>query len=193
MPTAGAEAVAAGSALLTGVAGWLFVIFAIAALGTAIAVVVAKNPVHSALFLLASFLIVACIFILEEAEFVGAVQILVYAGGIMVLFLFVIMLVHQRTAAGVTAFQHQWDVALLFVPVFLIPFLYILGTEKFADIPRSADAFRTIGTRVVGNTEAVSWVLFRDYLLPFEVASVFLLVAMIGAVVLGKRSVEKVD
>ena len=193
MAPGGAEAVAAGSALLTGLAGWLFVIFSVVALGTAIAVVVAKNPVHSALFLLASFLVVACIFVLEEAEFVGAVQILVYAGGIMVLFLFVIMLVHQRTAAGATAFQHQWDVALLFVPVFLVPFLYILGTEKFADLPRQEEAFRSIGGRVVGNTEAVSWVLYRDYLLPFEVASVFLLVAMIGAVVLGKRSVEKVD
>jgi NADH-quinone oxidoreductase subunit J len=79
--------------------------------------------------------------------------------------------------------------------VFLIPFLYVLGTEKFPAVPETAtaDAMRSIGTRVVGNTEAVSWVLFRDYLLPFEVASVFLLVAMIGAVVLGKRSAEKVD
>jgi NADH-quinone oxidoreductase subunit J len=184
---------AAGSALLTGAAGWLFVVFAVLALGTAIAVVAAKSPVHSALCLLASFLVVACIFILEEAEFVGAVQILVYAGGIMVLFLFVIMLVHQRMTPGATTFQHQWDIALLFLPVFLIPFLYILGTEKFADLPRNSDAFRSIGSHLVGNTKAVSWLLFRDYLLPFEVASVFLLVAMIGAVVLGKRSVEKVD
>ena len=184
-----------GTILLTGAAGWLFVVLAVAALFTAIAVVVARNPVHSALFLLASFLLVACIFILQQAEFVGAVQILVYAGGIMVLFLFVIMLVHQRTSANTTAFQHQWDVALLFVPVFLIPFLYVLGTEKFSAVPETAttDAMRSIGSRVVGNTEAVSWVLFRDYLLPFEVASVFLLVAMIGAVVLGKRSAEKVD
>ncbi|MCA1580085.1 MAG: NADH-quinone oxidoreductase subunit J [Acidobacteria bacterium] len=184
---------AAGSALLTGVAGWLFVGFALLILGTAIAVVWSKNPVHSALFLLASFLLVACVFILEEAEFVGAVQILVYAGGIMVLFLFVIMLVHQRTAAGTPAFQHQWDIALLLLPVFLIPFLYILGTEKFTDIARNPDAFRAVAGRVIGNTEAVSWLMFRDYLLPFEVASVFLLVAMIGAVVLGKRSFEKVD
>ena len=183
----------AGGALLTGAAGWLFVVLAALAIGTAVAVVAAKNPVHSALFLLASFLLVACIFILEEAEFVGAVQILVYAGGIMVLFLFVIMLVHQRTSAGAAAFQHQWDVALLFLPVFLIPFLYILGTEKFADVARNSDALRMVGNRVVGNTEAVSWLLFRDYLLPFEVASVFLLVAMIGAVVLGKRSAQKVD
>ncbi|HYK42202.1 MAG TPA: NADH-quinone oxidoreductase subunit J [Thermoanaerobaculia bacterium] len=183
----------AGGALLSGAAGWLFVVFAVLALGTAIAVVASKNPVHSALWLLASFLLVACIFILEEAEFVGAVQILVYAGGIMVLFLFVIMLVHQRTSPGMTRFQHQWDVALLFLPLFFIPFLYILGTEKFPDIAQAPDAFRMIGSRLTGNTKAVSWLLFRDYLLPFEVASVFLLVAMIGAVVLGKRSAEKVD
>ena len=179
--------------LLTGAAGWAFVVFAVLALGTAVAVVTAKNPVHSALFLLASFLLVACLFLLQDAEFVGAVQILVYAGGIMVLFLFVIMLVHQRTLKGSASFQNQWDVALLLLPVFLLPFLYILGTEKFSDLPANADAFRTVGTRVLGNTQAVAWLLYRDYLLPFEVASVFLLVAMIGAVVLGKRSLEKVD
>jgi NADH-quinone oxidoreductase subunit J len=179
--------------LLTGGAGWAFVIFAVLALAMAVAVVMARNPVHSALFLLGSFLLVACLFILEQAEFVGAVQILVYAGGIMVLFLFVIMLVHQRTVKGATPFQHQWDLALLFLLVFLLPFLYILGTEKFGDVPASTDAFRSIGAHLVGNTQAVAWLLYRDYLLPFEVASVFLLVAMIGAVVLGKRSVERAD
>ena len=179
--------------LLTGAAGWVFVIFAVLALGTAIAVVVAKNPVHSALFLLSSFLLVACIFILVQAEFVGAVQILVYAGGIMVLFLFVIMLVHQRMVVGTKAFQHQWDIVLLLLPVFLVPFLYVLGTEKFPDVPVNPDAFRMIGTKVVSNTQAVAWSLYRDYLLPFEVASIFLLVAMIGAVVLGKRTMERVD
>jgi NADH-quinone oxidoreductase subunit J len=168
-------------------------VFAVLALATAVAVVVAKNPVHSALWLLASFLLVACLFILVQAEFVGAVQILVYGGGIMVLFLFVIMLVNQRMVRGREAFQHQWDLALLFLLVFLVPFLYILGTEKFPDIPQNPDSLPDVRASVAGNTEAVAWVLFRDYLLPFEVASVFLLVAMIGAVVLGKRSREKVD
>jgi NADH-quinone oxidoreductase subunit J len=180
-------------ALLTGTAGWLFVLFAVLALGTAIAVIVAKNPVHSALFLLASFLLVASIFFLQQAEFVGTVQILVYAGGIMVLFLFVIMLVHQRTVREVKAFQHQWDIALLFLVVFLIPFLYVFWTEKLGDVPGNPDAFRMVGGRTVGNTQAVAALLYRDYLLPFEVASIFLLVAMIGAVVLGKRSLERMD
>lgn len=182
-----------GGALLTGMAGWIFVVLAVAALGLAVAVVVARNPVHSALFLLASFLLVACIFILQQAEFVGAVQMLVYAGGVMVLFLFVIMLVHPATVRTGKTFQHQWDIAVLFLLIFLIPFLYVLGTEKLPDVAVQPDAFRTIGSRLAGNTEAVAWVLFRDYLLPFEVASVFLLVAMIGAVVLGKRSLETMD
>jgi len=179
--------------LLTGVSGWAFVIFAAMALGAAVAVIVAKNPVHSALFLLGSFLVVAGIFFLMGAEFPGAVQILVYAGGIMVLFLFVIMLVHQRTVKEATAFQHQWDIALLLLPVFVLPFLYILWTDKFADVAEKPGALRAVGPRLLGNTQAVASVLFRDYLLPFEVASVLLLVAMIGAVVLGKRSTEKMD
>ena len=180
-------------ALLSGGAGWAFVVFALLALAMAVAVVVARNPIHSALFLLSSFLLVACIFILQQAEFVGAVQILVYAGGIMVLFLFVIMLVHQRGVQERLTFQHQWDVALLFLLVFLVPFLYVLWTERFPELPQNLDSFRTVRGKIAGNTEAVAWVLYREYLLPFEIASVFLLVAMIGAVVLGKRSVEKVD
>jgi NADH-quinone oxidoreductase subunit J len=187
----GAETVP--GALLTGAAGWVFVVFAALALGTAIAVVVAKNPIHSALFLLSSFLVVACIFVLQRAEFVGAVQILVYGGGIMVLFLFVIMLVHQRSVRETVAFQHQWDVALLFLVAFLLPFLYVLWTERFPATVPNPDAFRAVRGKIAGNTQAVAWVLYRDYLLPFEVASIFLLVAMIGAVVLGKRSAERVD
>jgi NADH-quinone oxidoreductase subunit J len=182
----------AEGALLTGAAGWLFAIFAVLALASAVAVVVARSPVHSALYLLLSFLLVACIFILQQAEFVGAVQMLVYAGGIMVLFLFVVMLVNPRTVATKT-FQHQWDVALLLFPVFLLPFAYILWTEKLPAVAANPDALRAVRGKLAGNTEAVSWVLFRDYLVPFEVASVFLLVAMIGAVVLGKRSLEKMD
>ena len=179
--------------LLTGTYGVLFAIFAVLALATAVAVVVAKHPVHSALYLLVSFLLVACIFILQGAEFVGAVQILVYAGGIMVLFLFVVMLVNPKTVTTSKTFQHQWDIALLLFPFFLIPFAYILWTEKLPDVPANPAAFVTVRGHVAGNTEAVSWVLFRDYILPFEVASVFLLVAMVGAVVLGKRSIEKMD
>src|ERR1700675_2556110 len=110
----------ADGALLTGAAGGLFAIFAVLALAAAIAVVVARNPVHSALYLLLAFVLVACIFILQQAEFVGAVQMLVYAGGIMVLFLFVVMLVNPGVAHAGKAFQKQFDVALVLLPVFLL-------------------------------------------------------------------------
>src|SRR5215510_2863918 len=111
--------------LLTGSAGWLFAVLAGLALLSAAAVVVARNPVHSALFLLLSFVLVAAIFILQQAEFVGAVQMLVYAGGIMVLFLFVVMLVNPRTVRTGKSFQHQWDIALVLFPILLLPFLYV--------------------------------------------------------------------
>ena len=159
-----------------------------------ILVITRRNAVHSALALILTLLSVAGLYLMLYAPFGAGVQIILYAGGIMVLFLFVVMLVSPRTSTSTEkVFQHQWDIALVLFPVFLLPFLYILWTEKFPDVPQNPDAFRTIGTHAVGNTEAVSWILFRDYLVPFEVASVFLLVAMIGAVVLGKRSLEKMD
>jgi NADH-quinone oxidoreductase subunit J len=171
----------------------LFYLFAFLAVAGAAGVVLLRNPMYGALTLLLTFLSVAVLFLLRSAEFVGVVQIFVYGGGIMVLFLFVIMLVHQRGVQERLTFQHQWDVALLFLLVFLLPFLYVLWTERFPELPQNLDAFRMVKGKIAGNTEAVAWVLYRDYLLPFEVASVFLLVAMVGAVVLGKRSAEKVD
>ena len=82
---------------------------------------------------------------------------------------------------------------LLLLPVFLVPFLYILGTEKFPDVAAEPGRLPDDRHEVVGNTEAVAWVALPRLPAPFEVASVFLLVAMVGAVVLGKRSAEKVD
>jgi NADH-quinone oxidoreductase subunit J len=143
--------------------------------------------------LVGTFFCLAGIYALLMAHTIAILQILVYAGAIMVLFLFVVMLVNPGVTRAGKSFQHQWDIAVVLLPIFLLPFLYILGTEKLPDVPVKAEAFRSVGAKVVGNTEAVSWVLFRDYLVPFEVASVFLLVAMIGAVVLGKRSLEKMD
>jgi len=181
-------------ALLTGLAGWIFGAFALVAVVCAISVVLARNPIHSALFLLVTFLMVAGIFFLESAEFVGAVQILVYAGGIMVLFLFVIMLVNVQRLPATEPYQKQivaavvlgfclnvlFDAQLVLAPV--------AGGAAF-----QPDALRTAAGRLLGNSQAVAWGLYREYLLPFEIASVFLLVAIVGAVVLGRRSVEKMD
>ena len=197
---------------------FFFWFFAVVVVIGAVGVVAMRQPVHSALCLLMSFLGVAALFLTANAEFLAAVQILVYAGGIMVLFLFTIMLVNIRRTAGEPYLHRQGGVAL--VVAFLL--LAVVGGAVVAssratgltEAGQPADAAKlstTTVTRIVtetvdgkrvktpvteevaGNSQAVAWGLYRDYLLPFEVASVFLLVAMIGAVVLGKRTMERVD
>ncbi len=181
-------------ALLTGLSGGIFAIFALIAVVCAISVVLARNPIHSALFLLAAFLMVAGIFFLQSAEFVGAVQILVYAGGIMVLFLFVIMLVNVQRLPQTDPYQKQIVAAVVLGFVLNVLFDAQLILDPIGPgAPFSPDAFRTVAGRVLGNSQAIAWGLYREYLLPFEIASLFLLVAIVGAVVLGRRSVEKMD
>ena len=181
-------------------AAFLFWVFAAVVVVGAVGVVSMRQPVHSALFLLLSFLGVACLFFLERAEFLAAVQILVYAGGIMVLFLFTIMLVNVRRQAD-EPFLHgrAWKAVLAGVLLFGIVGSAILdqvnrtvGKVAPADDGKLASVIID-GKLMTGNSQVVAWLLYRDYLLPFEVASVLLLVAMIGAVVLGKRTMERFD
>lgn len=164
----------------------LFYAFALLVVVSAVLVVTLRNPMYGAIALLAAFLSVAVLFVLQHAEFLAGVQILVYGGGIMVLFLFVIMLVNLQELKESRRFLEQlpWALILAVLGVFLFGFIF-----AGADFGAVADstALTTIDGEVVGNSEAVGWNLYRDYLLPFEVASVFLLVAMIGAVVLGRR------
>jgi len=194
---------------------WFFAILVV--LGAA-GVVAMRQPVHSALCLLLSFLGVAALFVTLSAEFLAAVQILVYAGGIMVLFLFTIMLVNVKRAAGERYVHTQAGAGLLvgfllfaIVGGTVVASSRVRGLSGAGDLADPARLATTSITRnvtevvdgkkvstpvteiVTGNSQAVAWGLYRDYLLPFEVASVFLLVAMIGAVVLGKRTMERVD
>jgi NADH-quinone oxidoreductase subunit J len=179
---------------------FLFWLFAAVIVVGAVGVVSMRQPVHSALFLLLSFLGVACLFLLERAEFLAAVQILVYAGGIMVLFLFTIMLVNVRRQEGEPYLHGRaWKAvlagALLFGlvgSVLLDQVNRTVGKVAAADGDKLASTI-VDGKLVTGNSQVVAWLLYRDYLLPFEVASVLLLVAMIGAVVLGKRTMERFD
>ena len=175
-----------------------FWIFAALAVAGAVGVVAMRQPVHSALFLLLSLLAIAGLFILNRAEFLFAVQMLVYAGGIMVLFLFTIMLVNVRKTQAEPYVHRQAGLALV---VGLLLFFVVGGTviatarqiETEAADPARLTTATFNGKVITGNSQAVAMGLYRDYLLPFEIASVFLLVAMIGAVVLGKRTMEKID
>jgi NADH-quinone oxidoreductase subunit J len=197
---------------------FIFWLFAVIVTVGAVGVVAMRQPVHSAICLLLSFLGVAGLFVLAHAEFLAAVQILVYAGGIMVLFLFTIMLVNVRRAAGEPYVHTQAGAGLLagFLLLAIVGGTVVASSRVrgLSDAGELADPARLATTSitrnvtevvdgkkvstpvtetVTGNSQAVAWGLYRDYLLPFEVASVFLLVAMIGAVVLGKRTMERVD
>ena len=164
----------------------LFYILATILVVFAFLTVTAGNPVRSAVYLISALLGMAGLFFLLEAEFVGAVQILVYVGGIMVLFLFVIMLVSVREVEAQRKASRQWKTAVVLAVV--------LSFELLFFVVRGADIFRTeaLGQGLIEqpqtfNTESVGILLYTTYLLPFEIASVLLLVAMIAAVVLTRK------
>jgi NADH-quinone oxidoreductase subunit J len=162
----------------------LFYLFALLTLGGGIFTVTRRSAVHSAISLIVSLLGVAGLFLLQRAEFLFAVQIVLYIGGIMVLFLFVIMLVNLDEAAKERQFSKQWTLALACA--------LLIGGEVFFFLKKGAGAFRLANQppaapTVLGNTELIADVLFKDYLLPFEIASVLLLVAVIGSVIMAKR------
>jgi NADH-quinone oxidoreductase subunit J len=153
-------------------------------LGFAVLVVTTKDTVHSVLFLVLDFLGVAALYVLLGAEFVAVIQILVYAGGIVVLYLFVVMLVNLRRPVEVYQDpSRQSKLGFALAAAVLLEFAAISAIAYVRPAPpMAATAFP-----VSGNTEEVGWLLYTSYLIPFEVASILLLVAMIGAIVLAKR------
>jgi NADH-quinone oxidoreductase subunit J len=160
-----------------------FYSFALLTLFGAVLTITQKSAIHSAIWLIVSLLGVAGLFLLLQAEFLFAVQIVLYIGGIMVLFLFVIMLVNLDEAAKERQFNKHWWIALGCAAAVGCEVLYILkkGTGAF-QLPAAAPA----GIQA-GNTEMLADVLFKEYLLPFEVASILLLVAIVGGVMMARR------
>ncbi|NOZ78136.1 MAG: NADH-quinone oxidoreductase subunit J [Acidobacteria bacterium] len=166
----------------------VFYVLAVLAVAGGVGVITFKNPVHSALSLLGTFLAVAGLFVLRHAEFLAAVQLLVYAGGIMVLFLFVIMLVNVKRVSPESAFlSRRAPLAVIGGVVLgaLIAFGVLAGS--LGRRGGGAAALQTVQGHVVGNTEAIGWMLYRHFLVPFEIVSVVLLVAMIGAIIFGRK------
>ncbi|MBI3812283.1 MAG: NADH-quinone oxidoreductase subunit J [Nitrospirae bacterium] len=162
----------------------LFSYFAAVIVLAAIGVIASRKPVNSALALLVMFFHVAGLFVLLDAEFIAAVQIIVYAGAILVLYLFVVMLLNVRAEEG---YHTQGVIGLAVGFGILGEAVMILGRSGFADRfpPSSAPS----AVSAVGNTEGLGRVLYTTYLFPFEVASLILLVAMIGAIVLAKKGI----
>jgi NADH-quinone oxidoreductase subunit J len=163
---------------------FFFVLFAAIAVISSINVVMQRHPIASALSLIGVMGSIAVLYLMLGAEFIAMVQIIVYAGAVMVLFVFVIMLLN---AGAEERRGRSWTAQLLGVPV-LVAFLgvvcYFLQRE-FADA-----GFVKFGNFTGGSAQSVGISLFTDYLLPFEVTSVLILIAILGAIVLARKEMD---
>jgi len=160
----------------------LVIFFGLAAVAvwTAACMLLSRNAVYSALFLVLNFMTVAVFFLLLQAAFIALMQVTVYAGAIMVLFLFVIMLLGaERTESRPS---RPWQ-----APVAVATTVLLLGLMALALLQAPASSGVPAVTAAFGSPAAVGEMLFGDYILPFEVTSLLLLVAMVGAIVLTRR------
>jgi NADH-quinone oxidoreductase subunit J len=155
----------------------VFLVVAVLAVGSAVGLVVRPNPLHGALFLVANLFCVAVLYLLQQAEFLALTQVIVYAGAIMVLFVFAIMLlVPGRAEAGPDPLARWRRLALPAGAVFGLAVLAVVARGSGAPGPAPAGTAAAVGRR-----------LFTDYLLPFEVTSLLLLAALVGALALTRR------
>jgi len=159
----------------------VFYYLAAASVSSAILAVTRKNPVHSMLWVLALFLHVAGIFLLVGAEFLAAVQVIVYAGAILVFYLFFLMLLDLPREAAVPPFGRHWPLAA----VAGLGFAALIGYAGDFGLGRSAEP--VAGPSASGNLSTVGTALFTQFALPFEIASLILLAAIVGAVVIAGR------
>ena len=161
----------------------IFYVLSALALLCGVMVIWSRHVLYSAVYLVLSFLCLAGLYVLLTAEFVAAVQVLVYAGGIVVLFLFLIMLVNLKEALTGPRLRVHAVVSGAIGAAVMAQILYVYSRGEF----RAAAAATAPALAAEGNLQAVGKALYTDYVLPFEIASVLLLVAMIGAIVLARQ------
>ena len=159
-----------------------FILVGAVSLAAALGVVMSRQPVHSALFLLTNFASLAVLYVTLDAQFLAAAQVIVYAGGIVILILFVIMLIGGDTN-DFSAAQRAWSrtVGIALGVILLLTISYSVLSRMIAP-PEDASALLQGGA-----PKAVGIALFTDYVLPFELIAILLLVALIGALVLGRQ------
>jgi NADH-quinone oxidoreductase subunit J len=159
----------------------LFFVLAVVAVASALAMLVARNPVYSAIFLILNFSTIAVFYLLLFAPFIALVQIAVYAGAIMVLFLFVIMLLGGQEIRARQEIPWQQPLAIFLGMVLLaeIVFLFVTRTPALPAAQEAAAGF--------GSPTEIGLLLFTDYLLPFQITGILLLVAMVGAIVISLK------
>lgn len=163
---------------------WMFGILSFLAIMFALMVVFSRNPVHSVLYLVLTFFAIAGHYILLNAQFLAVVHIVVYAGAIMVLFLFVIMLLNLNHETEPIKNNLLRAAAVLAFGTLLVT---LVGALKGASIAPSINR----GYSSIGLIKRLGETLFSDFLLPFEISSILLLAAMVGAVLLGKKEINQ--
>ena len=166
----------------------IFFYFASVIVFTAALVVAARNPIYSALALLVMFFHVAGLYITLHAEFLAAIQIIVYAGAILVLYLFVVMLLNLKRDEH---YHRQGKLGVLLGLTLLAETILLAVSRGIVDFPKTMPA-KGESLPLAGNTESIGEVLYSTYLFPFEIASLILLVAMIGAIILTKKGIMEV-
>ena len=159
----------------------VFLILAFVAVGSALGMLLNKNAVYSALFLILNFATVAVFYLILGAPFIAMTQVTVYAGAIMVLFLFVIMLLGAEQLSKSTKLNWQKPIAIFLALVLIVEAGFIIfgdGLEFSKITPAGSD---------YGSPAEIGRLLFNEYLLPFEITAILLLAAMVGAIVITKR------
>ncbi len=166
----------------------LWGILAALAVGSGLAVILIRNPIYCALSLVVNFFLLAVMYLLLRAEFLAAIQIIVYAGAIMVLFIFVIMLLNLGGEETRDKLRVLRPLAFLLGLVLLVEVVAALRYRAYVG-ENPALSFPLVSTSpaVAGGVREFGRLLFTDYLLPFEITSVLLLIAIVGAVVLGRK------
>jgi NADH-quinone oxidoreductase subunit J len=162
----------------------LFYAFATVLVGAALGVVLSRNPVHAALFLVLAFFNSAALWLLLEAEFLAIVLVLVYVGAVMVLFLFVVMMLDVNVAELREGFTRYAPLGAVVAGIMILEIFYVVWVRHLGfDLAAAAPPLPA----GVSNTKALGAVLYTDYVLPFELAAVVLLVAIVAAIVLTMR------
>jgi len=159
----------------------IFMYFAAVILLSAVLMVTRRNPIHSVMFMLLLFFHIAGVFVLLNAEFLAAVQLIVYAGAILILYLFVVMLLNVDRESSVPRANRYWRWMVGFGVVIAAEIILLISHGTF-----SADrgqAMQLAG----GGIKELGGLLYRNYLVPFEAASIILLVGLVGAVMLAKK------
>ena len=158
---------------------FLFILFAAMATGCALALVAQRNPLYSAISLIGVFISLACLYVMLAAPFIAAVQVIVYAGAIMVLVVFVIMLLNVEHE------ERRHNRLKFLVPGAIVMAAVLVGEVAFVLV--SVQDFRVAATSNVGLTHSIGSMLFTRYLLPFEITSILILMAIVGAMTLARR------